>query len=311
MAHELESMFSVKVTPWHGLGEILTDAPDTRTGIIQAGLDWHVGLKPVYLADGRKVDVAQATVRESDGKILGVVGQRYEPLQNADAFSWFDPFVTAGLASLETAGSLRGGQRVWVLAKIAGDDMDIAKGDPVSKYILLSNSHDGTQAIRLGFTPIRVVCANTLAMAHNNGASQLIRVRHGRNAKTDLDSLRDVMSLANASFEATAEQMRSLARKTINQNDLKKYVKTVLGFEGEDDTLSTKAKNIVNDVIALAEHPTNYAARGTVWGAYNAVTYYLSHEAGRNADNRLNNLWFGSGVNDNLKAFNEALKLAA
>lgn len=311
MAHELESMMYVGQTPWHGLGQRLIEAPTTKEGIIAAGLDWGVELKPLYLGNGQKADMAQATVRTTDQRILGVVGARYTPLQNADAFSFFDPFVEAGLAHLETAGSLRDGQRVWILAKINSDDMDITKNDPVSKYILLSNSHDGTQAIRVGFTPIRVVCANTLAMAHSTGTSQLVRVRHTARSVADLDSLREIMSVANASFEATAEQMRAMARKTINQADLRKYVKVVLGYTEEDKDLSTKAKNIINDVTALAEHPTNFASRGTVWAAYNAITHYLSHEAGRNQDNRLSNLWFGQGVADNLKAFNEAMKLAA
>jgi phage/plasmid-like protein (TIGR03299 family) len=311
MAHELESMFYVGKTPWHGLGERLIEVPTTEQAIIAAGLNWEVGLQPLFLEDGTQVP-ANGVVRQSDNKVLGVVGERYKPLQNQDAFSWFNPFVEAGLVELETAGSLSEGRKVWILARIKGDPLEIAKGDPIERFVLLSNSHDGTQAIRVGYTPIRVVCANTLAMSHNSESSQLIRVRHTGKAITDLENLRKIMAVANSSFEATAEQMRRLTNRTINQNDLKKYIVKVLGLEkSENDELSSRAENIVNNVIALVEHPTNHASRGTVWAAYNAVTHYLSHQAGRSNDSRYASLWFGQGANTNIKAFNEAIRLAA
>src|SRR5262249_27318291 len=144
----------------------------------QAGLDWEVELFPLFTATGQQV-THKAVKRSTDGKVLGVVGPRWQPLQNKDAFNWFDPFLAAGQATLEAAGSLAGGTRVWVLAKLNRDPIVVVPGDEVTKYLLLSNGHDGSLAVRCGFTPIRVVCNNTLQMAHNDRVgSQLIRFTH-------------------------------------------------------------------------------------------------------------------------------------
>jgi phage/plasmid-like protein (TIGR03299 family) len=314
MAHEIESNFFVGETPWHGLGIKLDEAPSIQAAIMAAGLDWSVDLKPVYLEDGSLIECAKATTRSSDGSVLGVVGTRYKPLQNSDAFNFFNPFVENGLCTLETAGSLSFGKKVWILARIGGSDLPIVGDDVIRKFILLSNSHDGTVSVRVGFTPVRVVCANTLAMAHENGASQLIRIRHSNNTVTDLTKLQEVMNLANQSFEATAMQYRALASKTINSADLRKYIKVVLGVEEEEDKESTRAKNQIAEVIELFENGRGsqlIGVKGTVWAAYNAATEYLSHSAGRNADSRYNSLWFGENFNRNKTALDEALKLAA
>ena len=118
--------------------------------------------------------------------MLGVVGPRYTILQNQDAFKWFQPFLEAKEAALHTAGSLRGGSRIWVLAKLNREPLVIAQGDEVEKYLLLSHSHDGSLAVRVGFTPIRVVCQNTLSMAHNADASKLIRFKHTKDIHENL-----------------------------------------------------------------------------------------------------------------------------
>jgi len=223
MPANVESMFYTGATPWHGLGEKLEDAPTISEAIEASGLDWEVGTKDLVTKDG--VDVpARATYRKSDGSILGVVGPRYVPLQNKDAFEWFQPFIDAGECSLHTGGSLSNGQKVWALAQLNRDPSEIVAGDEVQKFILLSNSHDGTTAIRVGYTPIRVVCVNTLAFAHKHNDSQLLRIRHTRSAATNLDNVRDIMDNINMQFEATAEQFRFLASRDFNQNDVKRLL---------------------------------------------------------------------------------------
>lgn len=317
MAHQIEQMFSVGETPWHGLGQIISDAPDVKTGIQLAGLDWSVATRPLYMADGTEVPTHKCVVRSTDQAQLGVVGDRYVPLQNAAAFDWFNPFLESGLATLETAGSLAGGKRVWILARIVdkGSDVGIVGDDAVRKFIMLSNGHDGTLAVRAGFTPVRIVCANTLAMAHGDKGSQLIRLRHSASVVKNLNSLREIMDAANAQFEATAEQFRALARYDINQKDLRDYVKIVLGYEAtKDDDLSTRAENQISNVIGLFENGrgNNLAGvRGTAWAAYNAVTEYLSHETSANADARYTSLWFGANANKNKLALDTALELIA
>ena len=180
--------------------------------------------------------------------MLGVVGPRYAPLQNKDAFAWFQPFLDAREAALHTAGSLRDGSRIWVLAKLNRDPAGDRRGDEVEKFLLLSHGHDGSLAVRAGFTPIRVVCQNTLSMAHGSDASKLIRVKHTKDVLENLANIREVMDLANAEFEATAEQYRLLARKSINQADLRRYVKKVFKVE-DDQEGSTRLKNIMEEIV--------------------------------------------------------------
>ncbi len=315
MAAAIESMFYKGETPWHGLGNRVIEALTVEQAIKQAGLDWKVRTQPIYLADGRQLKGGQAIIRETDNTELGVVGPRYVPLQNHEAFKPFDPLVEAGDIELETAGSLCDGKKIWVLARLTGGDTRIIGDDVIRKFMLLSNSHDGTTAIRFGFTGVRVVCANTLAMAHNDAESKLIRIKHSSKAVANLEALRDVMNLANQSFEATAEQYRQLATKQINQKDLERYVTISLGYNADKpDDLSNRATDQIAKVVSLFESGAGQdlpGVKGTVWAAYNAVTDFLSHEAGQNANNRYNSLWFGANALVNSKALDEALKLAA
>lgn len=313
MAHAVEQMMFAGATPWHGLGNKVESDIGIEDAIVSAGLDWEVGLKDLQTVDGVRVS-HRATYRKTDGSILGVVGPRYTPLQNRDSFDWFQPFLDAGECCLHTAGSLHSGQKVWVLAQLNRDNSEIVSGDEVSKFILLSNSHDGTTAIRVGYTPIRVVCANTMAMAHSKGSgSQLIRIRHTRSSKNNLEQVRDIMDNINAQFEATAEQFRFLASKNFNQSDIRRYVKVMLGIEGTvDDDIKTRTRNIMDEILNLVEGPKQSATnvRGTWWAAYNGYNEYLNYNKGRTTDNRLDSLWFGLNANDNIKALNTALEFA-
>ena len=312
MAAAIEQMMFVGATPWHGLGNQVESDITVADAIVAAGLDWEVGLKDLQTVDGVPVN-HRATYRKTDGSILGVVGPRYTPLQNRDSFDWFQPFLDAGECALHTAGSLHSGQKVWVLAQLNRDNSEIVTGDEVSKCILLSNSHDGTTAIRVGYTPIRVVCANTLAWAHSNTNSQLIRIRHTRSSKSNLENVRDIMDNINAGFEATAEQFRFLASKDFNQADIRRYVKVMLGIEGTiDGDIKTRTRNIMDEILALVEGPKQSATnvRGTWWAAYNGYNEYLNYNKGRTEDNRLDSLWFGANANDNNKALNKAMEFA-
>jgi phage/plasmid-like protein (TIGR03299 family) len=312
MAAAIEQMMFVGATPWHGLGNQVDSDITVADAIVAAGLDWEVGLKDLQTVDGVPVN-HRATYRKTDGSILGVVGPRYTPLQNRDSFDWFQPFLDAGECALHTAGSLHSGQKVWVLAQLNRDNSEIVPGDEVSKFILLSNSHDGTTAIRVGYTPIRVVCANTLAWAHSSSDSKLIRIRHTRSSKNNLENVRDIMDNINAGFEATAEQYRFLASKNFNQNDVRKYVKVMLGIENTIDAdIKTRTRNIMDEILGLVEGPKQSATnvRGTWWAAYNGYNEYLNYNKGRTEDNRLDSLWFGLNANDNNKALNKAMEFA-
>ena len=330
MTAAVENMAFAGETPWHGLGNTLDGSETTEQVMIAAGLDWRVNTEPVFRKiiipgeDGAEDTVrydevkAQVSVRESDDSILGVVGPRWTPLQNADAFKVFEPLVESGDMSWHTAGSLRDGQRVWVLCQLNLDNSEIVPGDEIRKFALLSNGHDGKLAVHFGFTPIRVVCANTEALARECKASKLIRVRHHRFVKENVEKLRDIMNLANQEFEATSDQYRFLASRAINKDDLHKYVKIVmLGAKDaakDEEDLSTRSKNIVSRVEELFETGKGadmVGVRGTWWGAYNAVSEYLNYEKGRNEQNRMDSLWFGQNGNQNRDALVQAVALAS
>jgi len=309
MAHLVESMFSVRKAPWHGLGAVLKDHPSLEDGLRLAGLDWTVRRERLYTAGGQQAP-AFAVVRESDGRVLGAVGERYRPLQNSDAFAWFAPFLQAGEASLETAGSLADGARVWVLARLNRAPLEVVPGDDVVKYLLLSNSHDGSLAVRVGFTPERVVCANTLSAAHAGRGSQLVRLRHCSGLKRNLANVRETIDRVNACFEATAEQYRRLAVRGINQADLKRYVSRVLEAP---ERPGARLANIIEKITGLVEAGAGNdgaRVRGTYWAAFNGVSHWLSHERGRSPDGRLNSLWFGDGARLNDRALSVALEMA-
>lgn len=318
MAHDIEivggkaRMFYVDQLPWHGLGQELSGNPTVAEAIVAGGLDWEVELVPLVTADRSQAAPARAVRRVGDDRVLGVVGRGYHALQNRSAFQWFQPFLDAGLATLHTGGSLSGGRKVWLLARIEREPLVVGTDDEVRKFVLLSNSHDGTTSVRVGFTPVRVVCCNTLSLAHREASSRLIRVRHTRQLQDNLDSLREIMDLADREFAATAEQYRFLAGRHISRADLEKYVRRVFAIETE--TPNGQQKRIIGAVERLFETGRGSdlaTAKGTWWGAYNAVTEFLSYERGLSQDTRLCSLWLGDAVRLNADALAAAVTLAA
>lgn len=303
--------------PWHGLGVASEweNRYSIESNMESSGLGaWSVIKQKTYTTiGGQFVEVpAQTLLRSDNNAILGVVGPRYTPLQNADMFNWFRPFLDEKLAYIDTAGSLAGGKKVWILAKVDTPSQEVVGGDKVELNLLLSNSNDGTNSVRVGFTPIRVVCANTLAAAHHNADSKLIRLRHGKSVKTNLDALRDTIDLAVGEFTATIEQYRKLAVRGVNSADMRKYIKILRGVENtEDKDLSTRESNIIDSIIVntVKGKGAEYAPN-TLWNLYNAYTEYLNWQYGRNTDSRMSNLWFGQGVASNEEALKLAIQMA-
>ncbi len=317
MPANVERMMFVGQLPWHGLGVMVDENISIADAFKVSGADYEVGLKDLQtVADGifptELVD-HRAIYRKDTGKVLGVAGPNWEPMQNVHAFDWFKPFLDSGEVKLHTAGVLDEGRRVWCLAQIQRPNSEIVKGDEVCKFVLLSNPHIWGKAIMVGFTPIRVVCVNTLAAAISSKASKLLRVRHTGEAVANLDNIRETVNVIDATFEATAEQYRLLARKSVCQADVRKYVKIMLGVEetAEKD-LKTRTKNTIEEIMKNFESGLGSnipGVRGTLWGAYNAYNEYLVYQQGRNANNRLDNLWFGANLKDNEAALGTALAM--
>jgi phage/plasmid-like protein (TIGR03299 family) len=317
MSHEVESMMFLGETPWHGIGKEIQEnnAYDIESCIKAAGLDWEVKLRQcaAYIAEESQfLNVpAFATTRcrsNGDHDVLGIVGERYEILQNIDAFKIFQPFLDTRMVRLNTAGSLFNGAKIWVLCEIMTEPLRITETDIVRKFLLLSSGHDGKTTVRFGYCPIRVVCNNTLVLAHENNLSKLIRARHTKNILTNLENIRDTINLINHDFDATLEQYQRLLRTDVNRSDVERYISIVLGIE--DKELSTRQYNINQRILShFYSSPGNEekSVRGTAWCAYNALTYYFTHEYGRSPESRLDSLWLGSNNDLNRKALTVAL----
>ena len=213
MPAAVETMMYAGDVPWHGEGQYVGDHDVLSAQAMKAaGLGWNVNKEEIYasLEDGDVyIPGSRAMVRDSDRKVLGIVGKNYQPLQNSEAFQLMDELVQDGEVRYHTAGALDGGRKVFLLAKIGG--YEVVPGDLVDKFILLYNSHDGTGSVRWLPTEVRVVCANTVALARRGGRGEGLAVRHTRNMKTRLGEARHIFGIAQHELKKREEFSRMLA----------------------------------------------------------------------------------------------------
>lgn len=314
MAHGLtsnDSMMYVGAKPWHGMGTELPQLATAQEAIAAANLGWRVDKEQVRTAAGKDVAAKFITIRSDTGEGLGVVGDQYSILQNAQAFTFFDKFTQDPHGpKYETAGSLWSGRKVWMLAKCEGM-LEVVPGDAVEPYILLSNSHDGTSAVRVQLTPIRVVCNNTLNMATWDKSQKCIKLRHSGDINLKVKSVQEALGIIRHDFEETLGIYQALATKQPTRQQVDDVLKTLI-----PDTKTDRAKlqrERVQDLAASGIGNGNRGVRGTAWALYNGVTELVDHYNNQGsqrpdkADMRLNNVWFGSGAT--FKA--EALDLIA
>jgi phage/plasmid-like protein (TIGR03299 family) len=312
------SFFSVKEKAWHGLGQIVQDYPTSAAAIQHAGLDYTVEKRQLFTYDNDNVlqdvegslqipEIAvpnyYATLRTDTQDVLGVVGKDYEIVQNKDAFTFFDAIVDEGIM-YETAGALGKGERIFITAKLPGY-IKVGNDDLIEKYLFLTTSHDGFGSITAAFTPIRIVCNNTLNAALRN-CSNSIKIRHTVNAKERLEQAYKVMGIANKLSEDLEGIFDRWAKVIITDKSLKRLIqlamvpnKEVLHNlqQGKQDELSTTFKNMCDSVYeyALSSTTQNTATtKETVFGAYNAVTgYFQNIRSYKNNDAKLKSLLFG------------------
>lgn len=285
-----------------------------------AKLDWRVEPRDLFFgscgdnspASMKPIPSEKAFVRTDTEETLAVLAKDFHPCQNEKVLSFFDPFLEAGEATLEFAGAFRGGRTVWCVAKLNKAPIDIGGGDVVQKYLMAANSHDGKMALRVQFLPFRPVCSNVLSRFR--AGMNLVRIRHAKGVNDRLDEVQRITNAANAEFEATAEQYQALARRKVNQSDLKKFVKLVFEPHNADEQRKLMALEKMNETITrLFETGAGHelaSADGTMWGLYNAATNYLTHEKGRTPDSRLNSACFGENATTAAKAFNVAMEMA-
>lgn len=192
MSANVESMFYVREKPWHGLGVRVEEAPTSIDALVLAGLDWQVTQKNVYTQDGYLIPGYKANIRSTDGSALGIVSDKYKVVQNEEAFRFTDDLLGAGV-TYETAGSLQGGHKVWMLAKMS--QRYIISGDEIAPYLVVMNSHDGSSGIKVAMTPIRVVCQNTLNLALDR-AKRIWTTKHTENVMSRVYEAQETLGLA-------------------------------------------------------------------------------------------------------------------
>ena len=310
MSHEFESGFFVNQGAWHGLGTVLHYPPTTAQAIIDAGLDWQVTELPLFFQSEQgltPVSSHKSLIRSTDHQLLGIVSQQYRPLQNHLAFSWFDFLLHDGDVSLESAGSLKDGKRVWILAKINQSTTEIIPNDPVEPYLLLSNSHDGSSAIWIQFTPIRVVCQNTLSYAlsrrqQDQELGRAFRIRHQGDLQSKLSQAQTALDFARQKFDAATDDYKAMASYSLNQADLDFYLSLVL------DTDTPQSTRAYPQIVTNFEQGRGNHGK-TLWDAYNGVTEWLDHQRGTSDSKRLESTWFGNSAKTRILAHQSALDL--
>lgn len=239
MAANVETMFSVREKPWHGLGIIVKEAPTSADAIRLAGLDWSVVQEPIYTNFNRVVDGYRANVRSSDRKVLGVVSDRYKVVQNVDAFSFTDELLGKGVR-YETAGSLQEGKKVWLLARLPREY--IIAGDRISPYLVFSNTHDGSGSVKVAITPVRVVCNNTLNLALGT-AKRSFSMIHTGNIQDKIQEAKDTLFLAEEYMDCLGVEFERLRRQKITDAQVKEYIESLLPME--KDPTPIQSKNII------------------------------------------------------------------
>lgn len=232
MASCVETMFSVRVTPWHGMGLIVEDAPTSEDAIKMAGLDWKVIQHDVVdKTTGILIPGFKVNVRETDQKVLGMVTDRYRICQNKEAFDFTDVMLGEGV-KYETAGSLSSGKRVWLLARMEGRMMT---DEEFSPYLVFTNSHDGTGAIKVAITNVRVVCQNTLNMALN-GAQRTWSCVHKGNIQDKLQEAQDTLMRAENYLAQMEEAFGELKLKTLTDDKVKEFIDLLIPMDEKSDS---------------------------------------------------------------------------
>ncbi|MCE9560859.1 MAG: DUF932 domain-containing protein [Planctomycetes bacterium] len=323
MAHEIDmttqkaAVFTTGAPPWHRLGVTVSEAQSSSEAIKLAGLAWGVEQWPIVARrEGveRPVTNRVANIRADTGAVLGVVSHDYRVFQNADAFRFFDAIVQEKLAMYETAGSLKGGRQVWMLARLP-KTLRVAGEDEIRPYILLTNSHDGSRALRMIPTTIRVVCSNTLSLSlRRASATEGLTVYHSESLEQRVAEARTKLGIITTRIDEFEQQIQALAKRPMAQADLTTYFTKLVEDRAEDTQ-----KRMLGAFLANLDHPTNtlHGISGTAWAAYNAVSQWADHQSVvrgqtevQRADSRLHSVWFGAAAELKAKAFDAAVALA-
>lgn len=289
MAANVEQMMYVREKPWHGLGKELQSPPTSKEAIVAAGLDWKVESKPIFDANGIEIPGWKANTRDKDNQVLGVVGKKYCIVQNENAFDFTDSLVDDGMV-YETAGSLNGGKKIWLLGKMP--DIQILN-DKIEPYVCFVNSHDGTGAIKVCMTDVRVVCNNTLNFALST-AKRMWSTIHVGNMDAKLDEAKYTLGLIQEYNDALRIDCEKMAQAKMSDDEFEKIFDELYPIDYQEDS-RRKIENI-NNIKAtlfnclLAADVLPY--KDTVYGKMMAVTDFANHsKPARMTSNFQENRW--------------------
>lgn len=324
MSHEVETMAYANEVPWHGLGHQVSNDMTPEEMLVAAELDWTVSKRPLYYPSEPGSNILKrahgqfAIVRDDPTSLLSCSGPSWKPIQNREAFEFFSDFVKAGQMTMETAGSLKGGQFVWALARM-NNDFVIGKNDQFKNYLLLSTPHKVGNRFVCQYTPIRVVCWNTINMAlgaglKGNGTGY--HQTHARAFDADAKKAAEVaLGLATDQIKIFREAAETLSQVRLPDDKVRDYFFEVVQMEqvevdeGEEPD-TPKMIERFNQALLTGPGANLDTTKGTLFGALNAVTYVIDHQVGRNDDNRLTQAWMGSGSMIKRRALSLAMDYA-
>ena len=313
MAHMIETMAYSGETPWHNLGKAVPADLTPYQMLEAAELDWEVKKVPAFSnIDGRQVYVGRdALVRSSDNRVLDVVTEDWNPVQNQEAFEFFNDFIAAGDMEMHTAGSLRDGQIVWALAKVK-DSFTIFGQDQVDSYMLFTNPHRFGQSLDIRFTPIRVVCNNTLTLSLNQQVENSFKLNHRR--QFDADTAKFALGIAHEKLDQYKEMATFIGSKRYTVDSMKQYFAELFPHTGAkkkeiaaNDDLSRNARLAV---ATLDTQPGANYGEGSYWHLFNTVTFLTDHVLGNSTDTRLTSSWYGLNKTLKTRALEKAVEYA-
>ena len=274
MAANVETMFSVREKPWHGLGTIVAEAPTSDDALRLAGLDWNVCQRSIYTNVG-KINGYKANIRDTDGQCLGVVTDRYKVLQNTEAFAFTGELLGSGVR-YETAGSLQNGRKVWLLARLPSEF--VIAGERISPYLVFSNTHDGSGAVRVAVTPIRVCCNNTLNLALKTAPRSFSMVHTG-DIKGKIGEARHTLFMAEQYMEKLGMEFERLREQEMTERQVIEYIEMLLPIERDASPVTVRnIKKLRDDMEARYYDAPDL--KGTGNNAYrfiNAVSDFATH----------------------------------
>ena len=275
MAALVETMYSTREKPWHGLGVVVKEAPTSEEALRLAGLDWNVVQEPIYTPFREEIEGFKANVRDTDRKVLGVVSDRYKVVQNVEAFSFTDELLGHGVR-YETAGSLSGGRRVWLLARLPQEY--IIAGERISPYLVFSNTHDGSGSVKVAVTPVRVVCNNTLNLALET-AQRSFSMVHTGNISDKITEARDTLFKAESYMDRLGAEFEQLHQQKVTDAEVQKYIELLIPMESNATRTQEKNVNRLREDLAMRYYdaPDLQKVGKNAYRFINAVSDFATH----------------------------------